>query len=124
MSKEHKNSLVFFIILQVLVFYLLWRSGALALNWITGVLYLGLLILLIGFSRPLVTVFRGILAVTGAIGRVIFIVISSLVFYFILTPIALIMRLTGKRFVAHRFDPDLTSYYQEYQPDEDPEKQY
>jgi membrane protein implicated in regulation of membrane protease activity len=57
--------------------------------------------------------FRLIMIGSGAVGNFIFLVISTAVFFFILTPLSLIMRLFGKRFMAIRPQPQKKSYYEE-----------
>ena len=62
-------------------------------------------------------VFRLIMIGSGTVGNFIFLVISSAVFFLILTPLSLIMRLFGKRFMAIRAEPHKNSYYE---PPENP----
>lgn len=56
--------------------------------------------------------FRLILIGSGYLGNFIFLVISTLVFLLILTPLSLTMRLFGKRFMAARLEPRRESYYE------------
>ncbi|MFZ2055616.1 MAG: hypothetical protein WAU81_15610 [Candidatus Aminicenantales bacterium] len=57
--------------------------------------------------------FRLIMIGSGYIGNFIFLVISTAVFFLILTPLSLIMRLFGKRFLAIRLEPRQNSYYEQ-----------
>jgi hypothetical protein len=59
-------------------------------------------------------VFKIALIGSSFIGNIIFKIISTLVFYFILTPIALVMRLFGKKFLIHKMNPKLETYYEDY----------
>jgi hypothetical protein len=56
--------------------------------------------------------FRLIMIGSGHVGNFIFLVISTLVFILILTPLSLTMRLLGKRFMAAHLEPKQDSYYE------------
>ena len=58
-------------------------------------------------------IFRLIMIGSGHLGNIIFLVISTLVFILILTPLSLTMRLFGKRFLAARLEPQRDSYYEQ-----------
>ena len=60
----------------------------------------------------------------GIPGLVIFKVISTVVFYLILTPIALVMRAFGKKFLIHKTDSSLDTYYEDYVPHAGIDKQF
>ncbi len=57
--------------------------------------------------------FRLIMIGSGYLGNFIFLIISTAVFFLILTPLSLTMRLFGKRFMAVRPEPRQKSYYEE-----------
>jgi hypothetical protein len=85
----------------------------------------GILILLsILKPRIFYPVFKTALSFSAVIGSIIFTIISSLVFLVILTPIALIMRGSGKRFLKHKIDKNLDSYYEDYVPHAGINKQF
>jgi hypothetical protein len=69
-------------------------------------------------------VYRLIMIGSGYLGNFMFALISILVFFIILTPIALIMRLFGKKFMETRISPALPSYYDEGEEGHDITKQY
>jgi len=69
-------------------------------------------------------VYRLIMIGSGYLGNFMFALISILVFFIILTPIALIMRLFGKKFMETRISPALPSYYDEGEESHDITKQY
>jgi hypothetical protein len=69
-------------------------------------------------------VYRLILIGSGYIGNFIFGAISTLVFFLLLTPIAGIMRLLGKRFMSVRPDPSALSYYEEGEDPGNVDKQF
>lgn len=69
-------------------------------------------------------IFKGIMVGSGYIGNFMFLVISTITFYLVLTPIALGMRLFRKRFMEPKIDPRLPTYYEEGSSVHDIEKQY
>lgn len=69
-------------------------------------------------------VFRTALVISSFIGNIIFKIISTVVFYIILTPIALIMRLFGKTFLIHKADTRIDTYYEDFVPHAGIDKQY
>jgi TRAP-type uncharacterized transport system fused permease subunit len=69
-------------------------------------------------------IFKGITIGSGYFGSFMFLVISTITFYLVLTPIALVMRLFGKRFMQAKIDPRLSTYYEEGSGVHDIEKQY
>jgi hypothetical protein len=126
MKKKIINSAVFFTILYWLVVYFVQRSshflsGARPLTW--AALAAGSLLLL-ALARPLLPVFERVLAVTARIGSLVFALITMLVFFLLLTPISLLMRLAGKVFMPGRFDPRAATYYEPWQVSEDAGKQF
>lgn len=58
-------------------------------------------------------IFRVILIVSAYIGNFIFLLISTFVFFLILTPLSWVMRLFGKRFMYTRIDAGKSSYYEQ-----------
>jgi hypothetical protein len=124
MNRERINSLIFFIILLTLIFYLLGKNGIIAYSAVSILLYGVGVVFLVLMSRPMVVIFRTILKITGFVGKIVFTILNLLVFYFLVTPVAGIMKVFGKRFVDHRYDHSLDSYYQGYDPGNDIEKQF
>lgn len=84
-------------------------------------LFLLLILLKPRFFYP---VFRTALVISSFIGNIIFKVISTVVFYLILTPIALVMRAFGKKFLIHKTDSSLETYYEDYVPHAGIDKQF
>ncbi len=64
------------------------------------------------WPRPFFPVFRAIMTVTAHLGHLIFTVISAIVFFVLLTPLALTMRLFGKVFMTASTDSQLTTYFE------------
>ncbi len=80
--------------------------------------------LLMAVPRAFFPVYRVILTATGYLGNFIFAALAVIVFYLILTPLALVMRLSGKTFVRHRIDPSLPTYYEEAEERHNLERQF
>jgi len=69
-------------------------------------------------------IFKGIMIGSAHFGSFMFLVISAITFFLVLTPIALVMRLFGKRFMQVKIDPRLPTYYEEGSSAHDIEKQF
>jgi hypothetical protein len=57
---------------------------------------------------------------TFPIGWIVSHTLLALVFYLVLTPIGLVMRLVGHDPMRRRFDPEAATYWIEHRPDSDP----
>ena len=127
LDKQRINTAIFFTLLFWLLVYFLVMKKKLIVKELTPVL-VGALILInlviifsSGFLQP---VFAGILKVTRKIGNLIFALISAVVYLGILTPIALFKRMTGKPLLQVKPETDRESYYEEWEPAPNLEKQY
>jgi hypothetical protein len=80
----------------------------------------GALLVLAGALVParLRTAYLGWMALALALGWVMSRVVLTLVFAVVLTPLALLARLTGKRFLALEPDPTASSYWARRKPGE------
>jgi hypothetical protein len=126
MKKKIINSAVFFTILYWLVIYLVERKNHFLQNaplksWL--LLAAGSLLLIL-FAKILLPVFELVLAVSKRIGSLIFALISALIFFVLLTPISLLMRLFGKTFMNRRFAKEQQTYYELWQISDDVSKQF
>jgi hypothetical protein len=126
MKKRIINSAVFFTILYWLAVFLAQRqsrflSDAGGGTWL---LLAGGSLLLILLAKPLLPVFDLVLALTARVGSVIFALITAVVFFVMLTPISLAMRLAGKKFMQRHFDAQRPTYYEPWQVAEDISKQF
>ena len=123
-SKQVRIFLTLLVLLLVLLTLKWTRSGETAGRYI----YIMVEIAVIGFFMVLPKLFfpayRLILIGSGHIGNLIFGVISTLVFFVFLTPIAGMMRLLGKRFMNVRPDPSALSYYEEGEDPGNVDKQF
>jgi hypothetical protein len=126
MKKRIIHSAVFFTILYWLAVYFVQRrsyflAGARPPTW--AALAAGSL-LLAALARPLLPVFERVLVVSARFGGLIFALVTTLVFFLLLTPISLLMRLAGKVFMDRRFDARAATYYEPWQVSEDARKQF
>ncbi|TRZ93006.1 hypothetical protein D4R89_00355 [bacterium] len=92
------------------------------------ILIMGIEVIVIGvlmaIPRTFFPLFKLILIGSSYLGNFIFALISIVVFSLILTPIALVMRLSGKKFMSTRIDVALSTYYDEAEERQDIRKQY
>src|SRR5262249_40517286 len=74
---------------------------------------------LIGIARPawLRPIYVGIMVATWPIGWVISHLALGLLYYGVITPIAVVFRVTGRDALARRLDPKATTYWEPYNPD-------
>ncbi len=87
------------------------RTGSARWIWIGGqAVVLGFFIAL---PRLFFPAFKLIMAVTSKIGSLLFLVISTAVFFLLLTPLSLLMRLFGKKFLQARRQPKAASYFED-----------
>jgi glucan phosphoethanolaminetransferase (alkaline phosphatase superfamily) len=118
---------IFLVLLLALAFLLtlkLTRHGSAEARWLAlaaETFIAGVLLIFPGLFFP---VFKMILIASSLLGNLIFAVISILVFFLILTPIALVMRALGKNFMKTGLDHSLPSYYHEAEIGHDITKQF
>ncbi|MCK4765433.1 MAG: hypothetical protein KAW12_24740 [Candidatus Aminicenantes bacterium] len=126
-DKKTINAAVFFFILYWLLAYVLVFKKKLIFAELTAV-HIGIVIagsiVLVLLSKILCPVFELVLKVTGKIGTLIFALITTIVYIFILTPIAFYKKLRGPVLLQHKFDKEKTSYFEEWESSPNLEKQY
>lgn len=110
-----KSVRVFLAILFVLAVLLTlkpvgFKVGA-RLPWLAGEAVLAGLFLAV--PKLFFPAYKLIMIATGALGTFLFTLISLIVFYIVLTPIALVLRLFGKSFMPVKADPALPTYYED-----------
>jgi len=109
--------------LAAVVFHLAWRV---ALPWALGLFALGVAIFLC--SRLLLNATRVLYLVLTVAGSPVGLAFSFLLlaaFYFlVLTPVALLFRLTRRDALCRRFDPAAASYWVPHRPSEDVERYF
>ncbi len=122
-----KNIRIFLLLLAVFSALVLWRGfasvdGTLKLKIGAAIAALALFFALL--PRLFSPAYRAIMIATGYIGNTIFLIIAAAVFFVLLTPIALVMRLFGKKFMARRCDKGADTYFECPQAVHGYEKQY
>lgn len=122
-----KNIRIFLSLLAAFSALLLWRGfkgvdGALKLEIAAAIAALALFFGV--FPRLFAPAYKAIMAASGFVGNAIFMIIATVVFFVLLTPIALAMRLFGKVFMASGYDKAADSYFESPQPAQSYDKQY
>ncbi len=125
MKKDRLQSALFFLIIYGLfVVYIIKKSCFHQLSSSKVLLsLLGVISLLLGYS-VLYPVFKFIIETTKKIGSLIFKLLSAIVYLFILTPISIVMRISGKTFMEFKIEKNKESYYLEYRKTNNIDKQY
>jgi len=122
-----KNIRIFLVLLAIFAALLLWRGFRSVDNKLKIEIFAALAVVILFFiilPRFFTPVYKIIMAATGFIGNAIFMVIAVAVFFVLLTPISLIMRLFGKVFMAPRYDRTVVSYFESPQTVHGYDKQY
>jgi len=119
---------------RIFLFLLLMLAILVILRWTRGMpltgrlpwLGLAVAVTLVFFIMPrwFFPAFKIIMRASGFIGNAIFMVLSILVFLLILTPIAWVMKLLGKKVMHAVADPSRNSYYEPSEPRGDMERQF
>ncbi len=127
MDKKKLNTIVFFSILYWLLTYIfIIKKGYIfsKISYLQIAILIGINLIIVVFSRILTPLFDLILKFTGKIGSLIFGTITTIVFFFLLTPISLFRRATGKKMLKLGFEKESESYFEEWEESSDFTKQY
>lgn len=122
-----KQVRIFYLILFVLIGFVTFKlTGSLDSSLRALIFTVEGLVLLFILLKPAIfsPVFKAALILSTFIGNLIFKMITALVFYLILTPIALAMRLFGKKFLNLRKNQNQETYFEDYVSHAGIEKQY
>lgn len=122
-----KNIRIFLLLLTAFSAIILWRgfqgvNGALKIKIAVAIAAAALLFAVL--PRLFAPAYNAIMAASGFIGNAIFLIIAVTVFFVLLTPLALIMRLFGKAFMASGYDQKAVSYFECPQAVHGYDKQY
>lgn len=101
----------------LLVAFWTWKGGA-PQAWPIGIIAVGVVLGLLGLLRPslIKPVFVGLSVLTFPIGWVISNLILIVVYYLVLTPIGLVLRLLGRDSMTRSLDREAKSYWHAHQP--------
>ena len=104
-----KFSITLFIAFVILGLLIYWRRGEAGLV-LCGV---GLAVLLCGLTVPKVLhyPYKGWMRLSLILGFLMTHLILSLMYYFVFTPIGVVMRMFGKDFLHKQFDKNATTYW-------------
>ena len=97
------------------------RGTAATVVWILGAAILGL-----GAAEPRLVrpVFVGLIYATAPLGWVVSHAVLAVVYYFVVTPIGLLLRLCGKDPLARGFEREASTYWVAARGDERPERYF
>jgi hypothetical protein len=126
-NKKRVNTTIFFTLLVWLAVYLWVIKHKILAPRLTPVLWVVIItiqVFIFLLAKYLVPGFEFVLKLTSKIGTVIFGIITTLVYYFILTPISLFKRLIGKPLLHVKIDKTQVSYYEQWETSTRIEKQY
>lgn len=118
---------MFLLLLTALSALILWRGFKGVDGLLKTKIFFAFAVVALFFSilpRLFAPAYKGILLVSGFVGNMIFLVIAAAVFFLLLTPLSLVMRLFGKEFMAVRYDKAALSYFEDPQTAQGYEKQY
>jgi hypothetical protein len=122
-----KNIRIFLLLLTVFSALILWRGFKgvdVSLKIKIFVALAVAALFFIALPRLFASAYQVIMIASGFAGNLIFMSIATAVFFMILTPLSLIMRLGGKVFMAAHFDKSAVSYYESPQLAQGYDKQY
>ncbi|MCX6556711.1 MAG: hypothetical protein NTW95_04665 [Candidatus Aminicenantes bacterium] len=126
-NDSSKNIRIFLVLLAVFAALILWRGFKNVDGTLKIEIFAALAVVLVFFiilPRFFAPVYKIIMSATGFIGNAIFLIIAATVFFVLLTPISLIMRLFGKAFMTPRYDRAAVSYFESPQTVHGYDKQY
>ena len=109
-KKLGQFGLLLSILLILISAYLFFRSQSSAWIYLL-ILSLGLIILTIFFRKGVAVLYKPWMAMGIIIGQLITIIILGIIFYLVITPLSIVMRLTGKIFMEQKIDHQKESYW-------------
>jgi len=114
-NSSAKNIRIFLLLLTVFSALILWRGfgrvdGPLKIKIFAAIAFGALFFSIL--PRVFAPVYKAIMFVSGFVGNTIFLVIAATVFFVLLTPLSLVMRLFGKEFMAAHYDKAAESYFE------------
>ncbi|HUU05565.1 MAG TPA: hypothetical protein VMZ49_06760 [Patescibacteria group bacterium] len=122
--KQVRIFLTLLLILAFLLTFKLTKHGAGPSRWLALAIEAAIIGALLVFPRIFFPAFKVIMIASSRLGSFIFALLAISVFFLILTPMALLMKIFGKKFMDPYPNPSLPSYYSEAEAGHDIEKQY
>ena len=108
-SSNRSFGLLFFIVFLVIAFWPLTKQGEVNLYLIS----IALIFLVLGLlnSKILTPLNKAWIKLGEILGRIVAPVVMAIVYFIILTPISLLVRLFGKDLIGMKFSNDINSYW-------------
>jgi hypothetical protein len=122
-----KNIRIFLVLLTAFSALILWRGfkgveDLLKIKIFAAIAVVALFFVII--PSLFAPAYKAIIFASGFVGNTIFLIIATTVFFLLLTPLSLIMRLCGKVFLAAHYDKGADSYFESPQTAQGYDKQY
>ena len=97
-----------------------------AIQWCAVIVGVGALIWLSGLISLKLTrcIYVTLMAVTLPIGLTVSLILMSLFYYGLITPLGLVFRLIGRDALCRRFDPEAETYWIDHEQAEKPERYF
>ena len=108
-SQNRSFGLLFFIVFLVLALWLLTKKGEINL-FLISIAFIFLVLGLLN-SKILSPLNKGWIKFGDFLGRIIAPIVMAIVYFLILTPISLLVRLFGKDLIGMKFSNDIKSYW-------------
>ncbi len=122
--KQVRIFLALLLVLLLVLTFRFTRHGSTTVRMAIMLIELAVVGMLTAVPKAFFPVFKIIMTASAYLGSFIFAVLSILIFFLILTPLALAMKLGGKKFMSHRIDPSLPTYYEEAEDRHNIERQF
>jgi hypothetical protein len=126
-NSSPKNIRIFLMLLTIFSALLLWRGFRGVDGLLKIKIFFAIAVFAIFFAvlpRLFAPPYKAIMVASGFVGNTIFLAIAATVFFVLLTPLALVMRLFGKAFLASHYDPSAASYFETPQAAQGFDRQY
>jgi Saxitoxin biosynthesis operon protein SxtJ len=93
-------------------------------TWAAVLWVLAVAVRLLGWLRPawVKPIFLGLTLATWPIGWVVSHLALAIVYYLVITPIGLAMRIAGRDPLRRAFEPKAITYWEAYKPDQGPDR--
>jgi hypothetical protein len=123
-SKQVRIFLLLLLLILLFAAFKFFRQGTLQNRFMFLAIPAIITAIMIIIPKVFFPLYKVILIASSYLGNFIFAVISIAVFFLILTPISLGMKLFGKHFMNPVPDPSLSTYYDEFEKRQGIEKQF
>ncbi len=114
------------LIASIIVAVLLYTVKHIEIQWCGVIFGVGLVIWLSGLISLTLTryIYITLMAVTLPIGLTVSLVLMSVFYYGLITPLGIVFRLMGRDVLCRRFDPEAKSYWIDHEQTQKPERYF